>query len=85
MLWRRRGTTGSNPVKQVSPRINMIVACDNSGRLYVAVTQCNTDADLYMLFMSKLVTILGKEDHHFRENILFVMDSASVHRDAATR
>ena len=63
----------------------MIVACDNSGRLYVAVTQCNTDADLYMLFLSKLVNILGQEDPNFRENTLFVMDSASVHRDAATR
>ena len=63
----------------------MIVACDNAGRLYVALTQCNTDADLYMLFLSKLVAILGREDANFRENTLFVMDSASVHRDAATR
>ena len=38
-----------------------------------------------MLFMSKLANLLGQEDPDFRENCLFVMDSASVHRDAATR
>lgn len=35
--WHRRGTSNSIGVKQVSPRINLITAIDNFGRVYLSM------------------------------------------------
>ena len=40
--------------KQVQPRISLIAALDTDGRLWCALTQANTDADVMTTFITYL-------------------------------
>ena len=40
--------------KQVAPRISLLVALDTEGRLWCALTQANTDADVMTTFLRYL-------------------------------
>ena len=41
--------------KQVHPRISLILALDTDGKMYFALTQANTDADIMTLFLRNLM------------------------------
>ena len=41
--------------KQVHPRISLILALDTNGKMYFALTQANTDADIMTLFLRNLM------------------------------
>ena len=58
----------------------MICALDTEGRIYVALTQVNTNEDVYSSFLSRLVNVMCQEDKDFRTNTIFVMDGASYHK-----
>ena len=59
--WRRRGEENSMSSKPLSQRVNMIAALDTNGRLYLSLTQFNTDSDVMLMFLSRLAQVLSQE------------------------
>ena len=54
MKWRERNSTNSIPLRGITPRISMIAAIDTDGRVYFTLTQVNTDANVFVLFLKRL-------------------------------
>ena len=63
----------------------MIAAICSDGKLYIALTQVNTDSDVMMLFLDHLSKLLAKENSRFRDNTVFLLDGARYHTSTATR
>jgi hypothetical protein len=80
--WRPRGHPTSIPTKEVAPRIAVITAIDNFGRLYMAMTQTNTDRWVFSLFVTRLLCKLQAEDPRYRENLVLLLDNAGYHKEA---
>ena len=57
--WRARGEPNSVSTRSFSHRVNMIAAIDTNGRLYLSLTQQNTDSDLWGMFISRLASVLS--------------------------
>ena len=67
-------------------KVNMIVAVSSEGRVWLALTQCNTDENVMQLFLSRLSACLTSSyGVRWREDIVFVLDGASYHRSVNTR
>ena len=64
----------------VGHRVNLIVALSTDGAVYASILQCNTDTDVYMMFLSRLAAVLTKERPGWRENTIFTMDGAPYHK-----
>ena len=60
--WRERGENNTVSTKDLSHNVNMIAALDTNGRLYLSLTQFNTDSDVMLMFMSRLANVLSTED-----------------------
>ena len=78
--WRQRGERNTMSIKSLSHRVNMIAAIDTDGRLYLSLTQFNTDSDVMLMFLSRLANVLSQEDMNWRENTLWLLDNAPYHR-----
>ena len=74
--WKRRGQVHTINESAVTPRISLLMAVDTSGRIYLSLTQVNTDAKVFMMFMTKLAAVLTNEDREWRSNTLILMDGA---------
>ena len=83
--WCAKGESNSLPVKGMSPRISMIAAISTTGKLYVSLTQVNTDSDMIMLFIGYLVRTLVREDPDYRKKTVFLLDGAAYHKSRETR
>lgn len=66
------------------PRISLILALDNFGQSYVALTQINTDSDVMILFFRDLVKLLNEEDRRWRTKTLIFLDGAKYHQSEET-
>ena len=51
----------------------------SDGEVWVALTTCNTDSDVLMLFMTHLTKELTKESADWRNSTVFVLDGVSTH------
>jgi hypothetical protein len=80
MKWRKQGETNTVSSKDLNPKVNMIAALDTDGRLYMSLTQFNTDADVMLMFLSRLANQLSSEDKNWRDNTIWLFDNASYHR-----
>ena len=78
-MWRVRGSTNSIPFKRMKNRLSLIVALDNDGKVYLALSEFNTNDDTFCLFMTKLVKVLQAEDPDFRSNTCFIVDGCKAH------
>ncbi len=58
----------------------MIAALDTDGRVYISLTQFNTDADVMLMFLSRLANVLTQEDKDWRNNTVWLFDNAAYHR-----
>ena len=47
--------------KQVSPRISLLAALDTNGKIWLSLTQANTDSNVMTMFLSHLTRQLDKE------------------------
>ena len=84
--WNRRGINNSHADKVLGQKLNMITAVSSEGYVWMALTQCNTNEDVFQMFMAYLSRCLTKKfGNGWREQIVCVMDGASYHRSAATR
>ena len=82
--WRERNATNSVCLQSVNPRIGMITAIDTEGRIYLSLTQTNTDSNVFCMFMTKLACILTRERPGFRTDTIFLIDGASWHQSDTT-
>ena len=79
MKWRPRGSTNSIARKLMVPRISMIVALDTDGKVFLSLTQSNTNAMIMEIFIRQLVNKLNKRDPAWRKNSVIMMDNAAYH------
>ena len=77
--WKPRGLNNSIPVRKVEPRITLVVALDNHGRIYASLLQANSNQETMALFMRQLVQTLDCEDKNWRQNTVLVWDGAGYH------
>ena len=78
--WRQRGEVNTVSTKALSPKVNMIAAIDTDGRLYLSLTQFNTDGDVMLMFLSRLANVLSSDDKYWRDNTYLLLDNAAYHR-----
>ena len=76
MMWAPKQGSRGSVVKQVSPRISMIMALDNNGIVYACLTQENTNSKIMGLYIKELVRLLEQEDRSFRRRTLILHDGA---------
>ena len=56
------------------------------GRVWLALTQCNTDEDVMQLFLSKLAQCLTADyGVGWRDDIVMLLDGATYHRSEVAR
>ena len=75
--WKRRGMLNSAPDKTLSQKINIITAMSSDGEVWIALTTCNTDSDVLMLFMTHLASALTKQSADWRNSTVFLLDGVS--------
>ena len=61
MKWRPYGSTNSVAMKQVSPRISMIIGFDTLGNIYASFTQVNTNSKIMVMYLRNLVKKLDRD------------------------
>ena len=79
--WCGHNEANSLSSKDVAPRLALLTAVDNLGGLYMAMTQVNTDHEVFGVFMTKLVGKLTTEDPDWMRNTIFMLDNAPYHKD----
>jgi hypothetical protein len=80
--WRKKEETNSQSSQSISPRISLILALDNHGKIYFSLTQANSNSSVMEVFILAFTDILDKEDKHWRTNTIFLWDGASYHHSA---
>jgi hypothetical protein len=82
--WRERGESNSSNVKEISPRIALISAIDNTGTCYFSLTQVNTDSEIKTLFLIHLVEKLNLDRLDWKSDTIILMDNASYNKSDYT-
>ena len=83
--WQAPGSTNSVAKRLWSPRISLMLAIDNFGESYVALSQGNTDSGMMVLFFRDLVRQLNQQSRHWRRHTVIFMDGAKYHQSVATQ
>ena len=65
------------PDKTLSQKLNIITAMSSDGDVWIALTTCNTDSNVLMLFMTHLANALTKEAADWRSSTVFLLDGVS--------
>ena len=65
------------PDKTLSQKLNIITAMSSDGDVWIALTICNTDSNVLMLFMTHLANALTKEAADWRSSTVFLLDGVS--------
>ena len=69
----------------MTPRISIIAALSSTGKIYLSLTQVNTDSEIVMIFVGWLCKTLVKENPNYRATTVFLIDGASYQRSKETR
>ena len=85
MRWRERGAVNSQPLKKTRPRVSLIVAIFSTGEVYYCVSLSNTNADTFLLWLTKLTQRLDTDRPGWASTVLFTLDGAKYHRTAPVR
>ena len=83
--WKVHGESNSIRERSINPLLKVFSAISSDGDVYMAVSQRNTDADAFCLFMQKLLAKLKKERPDYKDNTVIQHDSADYFRAATTR
>ena len=78
--WRRRGCPNTVTMPEVRPRVSVIAAIDTEGEIYMAMTQVNTDREVFGAFLTALVEKLKSKDANYTKNYVFLLDNAKYHK-----
>ena len=60
----------------------MIVALDSTGKVYLSLTQINTDHNVMLMFLTKLSSLLTSERPDWKSNTCLLFDNATYHKHA---
>ena len=71
--------------KPVIPRISVVAAIDTEGNVWYSLAQCNTDSEVFSLFMKMLVAQFDAELPGWRASTVFLLDGARYHTSEETR
>ena len=82
--WGERGKTLRPIKKPMGQSLSLIVAIDNFGESYFAVTHGMIDSRIFSTFMQRLALQLDSEDPDWRNDTLLVLDGAATHRSKET-
>ena len=82
--WKRRGMANSAQDKTLSQKINIITAMSSDGEVWIALTTCNTDSDVLMLFMTRLASALTKQAAAWRSSTVFLLDGVRKRAELLT-
>ena len=66
------------PEKILTQKVNIICAMSSDGDVWIALTTCNTDSNVLMLFMTHLASALTKQAPDWRASTVFLLDGVSV-------
>ena len=66
------------------PRISMIIGVDTRGKVYLSLTQSNSNSAVMGVYFNALVKKLEQQDQHWRHNTVVMLDNAAYHRSGAT-
>ena len=81
-IWRPTDQSATYTDKQVNPRISVLAALDTEGRIWFALTQANTDADVMTTFLRTLARQLDQETPGWQENSTILLDNATWHTNS---
>ncbi|MEC8141975.1 MAG: transposase, partial [Candidatus Thermoplasmatota archaeon] len=74
--WCFRGESASLPVKQVQPRISMIVGLDSTGAVYMSLVQANSNTAMMELYFVTLIKLLDQKRPGWRKDTIILQDNA---------
>ena len=77
--WGKRGSNNSYPVKNLQPRLSLILALDSTGTIYYSITQYNTDSYMMEIFFEQLTIRLDQDRPGWRKNSVVLIDNAPYH------
>jgi hypothetical protein len=80
MKWKLPGVSNSVAKKDWAPSISLLLAFDNFGESYVALSQANTNTYTFIMFIRDLVRQLTVENRRWRTNTLIFIDGAPAHQ-----
>ena len=69
------------PDKTLGQKVNIITAMSSDGEVWIALTTCNTDSDVLMLFMTHLASALSKQAADWRSSTVFLLDGVCNYPD----
>ena len=70
-IWAPKHSSHGVRIRSVNPRVSLIMAIDNHGKVYSCMTSVNTDTTVMTLYIKELVKILDKESSSWRQNSCF--------------
>ena len=83
--WAPKGQPATIASKTVSPRLAILAAIDTDGRVWFALTQSNTDSNVFGLFLTQLCAQLDSETPGWRQDTTVLYDGARYHSSEETR
>ena len=84
--WVPKGEDNSLAARTLGHKVNIIVAVSSEGHVWLSLTQCNTDENVMMMFLSRLSAVFASEfKGSWRDKLIILMDGASYHRSTETR
>ena len=78
-MWAAADAPASSAVRLVNPRLSFLAALDTDGRVFFSLTQCNTDSDVMILFISSLCRKLDMEILDWKTDSVLLLDNAKYH------
>ena len=69
----------------VMPRLSMIAALDNYGKVYFSLAHATTDSDVIATFLQHLIRILDRDDPGWQDSTVFLLDNATYHVSEETQ
>ena len=71
--------------KIINPRLSLIAALDTDGNVYFSLNHSNTDSDVMLLFIMKLVNQLNQDTPDWMSKSVLLLDNAKYHVSEETR
>ena len=57
----------------------MITAVDDTGELYIALLQANSNSSVMELFFTHLIQLLDEKNRRWRQETVILLDGAAYH------
>ena len=79
-MWCPKDRPATIRERPVSPNLAMITVLDTDGRVYFSLNHANTDSQVMILFIHRLVDVLNQETPDWTTNSVILLDNATWHK-----